>query len=491
MDRHLLEEAGIVPTKKPSNPKPRNNKPVKDAVSRAGLGEEAQVYNLSDLGNAQRFVTWHGRNLRYCVPWRKWLIHDGQRWQKDDTGEVYNLAIKTIRGIYEEASLAITRELREELSRHALRSESAPKIKAMLELAQYLPGVPVRPEELDQDIWLLNVQNGTIDLRTGELRRHRQEDMITKLAPVEFDPSAECPLWNAFLDRVLDRNTNLISFIQLAVGYSLTGITKEQVMFILHGEGMNGKSTLLGIISELMGDYAMSTPSETLMIKPDGQIRNDVARLRGARMVTSSESEQNQKLAESLIKAMTGGIDIITARFLYGEEFEYVPEFKLFLGTNHRPRIKGTDHAIWRRLRLIPFNVRISEEERDNDLPVKLRAEFAGILNWCLEGCLAWQQAGLTPPEEVKVATDGYRAEMDVLAGFLEECCIVKDYAKVNSTKLYDVYLEWCKQNGEKAASLRVLAQKLQERGFVNKSGTGGYKFWHGIGIRELTVDIS
>jgi putative DNA primase/helicase len=273
-------------------------------------------------------------------------------------------------------------------------------------------GYPVIPEHLDQDPWLFNVENGTIDLKTGELRPHERGALITKLAPVQYDREAECPTWWKFLMRIFNGNLALIEFLQKAVGYALTGSTREQCLFFLHGLGANGKSTLLEIIHTLLGDYAHRTSSETFLIKKSGGIPNDVAALRGARLVGAVEVESGRRLAEVLIKEMTGG-DRISARFLHAEWFDFKPEFKIFLAANHKPVIRGTDHAIWRRIHLIPFNVQIPKPEQDRDLPEKLKAELPGILNWALEGCQMWQLYGLEPPAEVQAATQDYREEMD------------------------------------------------------------------------------
>src|SRR5829696_1180711 len=272
---------------------------VRISVNGHGSSPPSQGYNLTDLGNAERFVRDHGEDVRYCYPWRKWLVWTGTRWERDDTGKVHKLAKETVRAIYREAADAEDEDRRKALAKHATQSEAEPKIRAMLELAK--SETPISPDTLDADPWLFNATNGTIDLRTGALREHRREDLITKLALVEYAPSATAPTWEAFLERVLP-GEDLRTFVQRAAGYSATGDISEQCMFINHGTGANGKSTFQETISAALGDYAMRTPTEMLLAKRPGSVPNDVARLKGARFVTASETEQGRRLDESLIK---------------------------------------------------------------------------------------------------------------------------------------------------------------------------------------------
>jgi putative DNA primase/helicase len=426
----------------------------------------------TDLGNARRLVADHGVDLRFCKPWKKWLVWDGQRWREDATGEVMRRAKATAQQVYGTARDP----------KHADRSESRAGIESMVVLAQTELGIPVRPDDLDAAPWSLNVPNGTLDLRTGQLRDHHREDLLTKRVPVVYEPRAKCPTWLAFLNRVMNGDRDLIRFLQRAVGYSLTGSIREQCLFILYGTGANGKSTFLGTISQLLGEYASSTPTETLLVKTGGGgIPNDVARLKGARFVSAIEAEDGRRLAEALIKQMTGG-DIMTARFLYGEFFEFVPEFKIFLAVNHKPLIRNTDHAIWRRIRLVPFTITIPEAERDKDLPEKLRGELPGILAWAVQGCLDWQREGLGMPDAVKQATADYRAEMDVLDQFLAERCEVAATPaearrlRVRVGRLYEAYERWCAAAGVRFPLARVaLSTRLKERGFNIKKSNGEY----------------
>ena len=441
--------------------------------------------NLTDLGNAERLVEQHGADLRYCYAWEKWLVWDGRVWKVDDTGEVERRAKETVRAIYLEAANAESADARKALASHAKGSEARGRIEAMISLARSEPGIAISPEELDADPWSLTTPNGTLDLRTGMLRNHRREDHITKSSPVEYDPEANAPTWARFLERILP-GEELRAFVKRAVGYSATGDTSEQCMMINHGTGANGKSTFQEAIATALGDYAMRAPTEMLLAKHSSGIPNDVARLKGARFVSASETEEGRRLAESLVKDLTGQ-DTITARFMRAEWFDFRPTHKLWLSTNHKPEIRGTDTAIWRRIRLVPWAITIPPKEQDKKLPEKLRAELPGILAWIVQGCMEWQREGLRPSAEVRRATGKYRAEMDVLAAFIDEECVVSEHAMASAKALYSAYRGWCEENGEKPESQRKFGGRLKERGFENGKITSGPNKgnveWYGVGL--------
>ena len=445
--------------------------------------EEGEVrQHRTDVGNAKRLVSQHGQDIRYCPPWDKWLVWDGTRWLTDETGEVVRRAKDTARLIYMEAAAAVEPEDRKALAKWAARSEFESRLRAMISLAKSEPRIAVLPHELDAEPWLLNSRNGTIDLRSGELRPHRREDLCTKQVPVEYDPNASCSVWNEFLGEIMGYDLPLVSFLQRAVGYALTGDTGEQVLFLLYGTGANGKSTFLETIKALLGDYAKQASFDTFLARKNDAVRNDVARLAGARFVPAIEAEAGKRLSEVLVKSVTGG-DTVAARFLYGEFFEFHPQFKLFLAANHKPVIKGTDNAIWRRIRLVPFAVTIPLERQDKQLPEKLRAEMPGILAWAVRGCLVWQRDGLEAPEQVQAATESYRDEMDVLGDFLEELCTQHPAVQVEKGRLYKEYTEWCATNGEYPIGKRNFGMRLAERGFQSCKGTHGVRIWRGIGL--------
>jgi putative DNA primase/helicase len=275
---------------------------------------------------------------------------------------------------------------------------------------------------------------------------------------------------------------DLVNFLQTAAGWAMTGNIEEQTMFILYGSGANGKTTFLNTIMHLLGDYAISTPTESFMKKSGDQNTNDIARLRGTRFVTTTEAEIGRRLSEPLIKKITGN-DQMTARFLYGEYFNFTPTFKIFMATNHKPVIKGTDHGIWRRIKLIPFTTTIPQEKQDKSLEIKLKQEASGILNWLLEGTARWREEGLKAPDIIVNATDEYRGEMDVIGNFIKDRCLQGEDYTIRIRELYKAYAEWCDDNKEHAVSERFFTMRLKEMNFV-QSRTSEARFWVGLALR-------
>lgn len=451
--------------------------------SASSSGEETR---LTDLGNAERFVQDHGGDVRYVHPWNAWLLFDGKRWLRDETGAIMRLAKDTVRRLRKEALSGNDTNERAALVKHALASERITRLEAMVKLARSEPGIPALPDEFDTNPFLFNVQNGTLDLKTGMLHERDRAHLLTKISPVAYDPAARCPTWHAFLEHIMDGDDDLTGYLQRLVGYSLTGNVSEQIVALLWGVGANGKSTLLECVRFVLGDYGMHTPTTTLMVRRADGPTNDLARLRGARFVSAVETSDGRRLNEALVKQVTGG-EPVSARYLYGEFFEYHPSFKLFLATNHKPEIRGTDEGIWRRIHLIPFTVTIPPSEQDRGLLSKLKAEAPGILVWALEGCLTWQQEGLNPPPAVVHATNAYRAEMDTMAGFLDDCCEM-DWPgtivpEIKASKLYAAFRSWTERCGEVVESSTKFGAKLRERGFERVRRKDG-NYYKGITLK-------
>ncbi|MDA1773299.1 phage/plasmid primase, P4 family [Bacillus cereus] len=450
--------------------------------------DEAPKFHLTELGNAERIAYYHGENVRYCNE-LEWLIWNGKHWHEDSKRQIEAITAKTLRAIYGEAKATEDKYQSKMLHDWAKKCERRTiRINSILDVR---PMVSVKKKELDSHNFLFNCENGVIDLKTGELLPHDRDLLLTKLSPIKYERNAECPNWKAFLESIFKTHTGkadheLINYLQKAIGYALTGVTKEQVMFFLFGNGRNGKSTFINVVQDILGDYGRQTNSDTFLKKRnDSGINNDVARLDGARFVSAVESEEGQQLSEALVKQITGG-EKMSARFLRQEYFEFTPEFKVFFTTNHKPIVKGSDEGIWRRIMLIPFTVTIPKDKIDYDLPDKLAKEMPGVLRWAVEGCMKWQAEGLRAPEAVKAATAEYREDMDILAPFIEENCTVNSSVRIEAKSLYENYTKWCYQNNELELKNRAFYRQLEVRGFKKEKGTGNKNFIIGITLNKL-----
>jgi putative DNA primase/helicase len=438
---------------------------------------------LTDAGNATRLLERHGNDIRYVPAWKSWLIWNGQKWEKDELGRAWLFGENTLKKLYTSAGESDDSDERKTLAKFAISCESEKRIKSMLSLAEKRPGVPVRVSDLDADQMLLNCANGTINLVLGSFKAANPEDLITKQSDVEYQPGAQCPTWISFLDKIFAGNQDLINFMQRVIGYCLTGLTIEQSLFILYGGGGNGKSTLLDVIMKLMGEYGLVTPANTLLAKKSDAPSYDIAQLAGVRFVSASETDQDKKLAEGTVKSLTGD-KTVTARLLYGNPFRFNPLMKIFLATNNKPTIVGQDYGIWRRVKLIPFNVTIPESEKDPELYDKLLEELSGILNWAIQGCLDWQSQGLNPPQEVLQATQQYKNEQDVLNQFLEEECILASSVSCTAKELYACYCKWNEENGEKPDSQKRFGAALIKKDGIDRYKSGTY-YYSGIRPRK------
>jgi putative DNA primase/helicase len=437
----------------------------------------------TELDAARLFAQNYGDRVRYCPRAGGWFVWTGRRWQRDEDGAVARLVQECTDQIVDAAGELDDLEQRRKLIGFVIALRKKRGLENLAAIAASLEGVAIGdPKRFDADEWLLNVGNGTIDLRSGNLRPHDPADLVTKLVPIEYQPGAVCPRWQRFLEEIFNDDAETIDFVQRAVGYSLTGCVREHAFLVLYGTGANGKSSLLSTISEILGDYGLSAPPETFVDRQAGSATNDLARLRGMRFVSAIETTEGRALAESFVKAVTGG-DRISARFLYAEYFDFEPVFKLWLGTNHKPIIKGGDEGIWRRVRLVQLDQRFDGDRCDLSLREKLDAELPGILAWAVKGCLEWQRRGLNPPAAIAEATAAYRSEMDTFSGFIDDYCTVDSNETAGASELYRAYRSWAEANGEKASSQRWFGLRLRERGFTQ--GTlGGRKRWKGIGLR-------
>ena len=439
---------------------------------------------LTDLGNAERMHDLHGRDLRCCAGLGR-LVWAGTHWQRDDRREWERRAAQTVRTIYAEVERCDDADRRKAIVKHATKSESAGSLRALASIVETFRDVACAVDELDADPFLLNATNGTIDLRTGKMREHRRSDLITKITGARFDADAECPVFEAFLRSIFAGDEELIGFVQRFMGYSLTGDVREQVLLFAYGTGANGKSTLIDLWIDLLGGdsggYAAPGAPGLLVERKNEQHPTELAALRGARVVTCVEIGDGKRFDEERVKAITGG-DKVTARQMREDFFTFSPTHKLIVAANHRPQVRGTDLAIWRRILLVPFAVTFTDAQKDRALPQKLRAELPGILAWAVRGCLEWQRGGLRPPKVVTAATDAYRAEQDVVGRFIADRCVVIEQAKAKAGDLYTAFREWAQEQGEPDMSGRRFGEALSERGF-RQLRTNAARWWSGVGL--------
>jgi putative DNA primase/helicase len=449
----------------------------------------SRILFYTDLGNARRLVIRHGANVRFIHEWKKWIIWNSNRWEVDNDGAVVRLAKETVTAMYSQALRITDSEKRDRLIGHALKSQAEPRLRAMVSLAESEIEVVLSAKALDANPWLLGVRNGVVELKTGEFRPGRREDFITNQAGVSYDPNAKCPEWLKFLNTIADGDKQLCAYLQRAVGYSLTGSVREEVMFVLWGTGNNGKSTFRETLHALHGEYALAADASLLTEqRTRGGATEEIARLKGRRFVAVNETNENDQLNEARVKFITSQ-DTMTGRYLYGHLIDFFPTHKTFLATNHKPIVRGTDEGIWRRVHLIPFTVTITKDTVEKDFRERrLMPELAGILNWAIEGVAAYLKEGLNPPQIVRAATDEYRQDMDVVGQWLEERCVCEPSASVPSRLAYLDYAAWAQMETGWTLSRLRWRRNLSDRGFGPEKGTHGRRDIAGLRLKSAGV---
>ena len=456
-----------------------------DDTSNDDTQAEFKPYTMDDMGNAQRLVDLFGEYIRYCYTDKRWYYYNSLKWCVDFDGTIERLADKAIEAMKAEATYYMQSDeedggdMAKAFQKHMKASRSDKNRKSMIAVARH--HVPIMPIQLDRYKMALNTPSGVLNLKTGELNEHKPEYYLSKITSVEFSKNADCPRWKAFLDEIFGGDKDLVRYIQKAVGYTLTGSTAEQCAFFLYGTGRNGKSTFLDVIRDVFGDYASNIQPETIMVKTNtgSSANSDIARLKGARLVTTVEPNEGVRINEGLLKQLTGD-DPVTARKLYSDEFEFKPEFKLWMATNHKPIIRGTDTGIWRRIHMIPFTVQIPEEKIDRNLKYKLKAEMTAIFKWCVDGCLMWQNEGLKMPKAVLDSVREYRREMDVISAFIDDRCQLM--GSVQSSTLYAAYSAWAEENNEYKMSATKFGLEIAKR-FEKVKTSKGQIFYNGISL--------
>lgn len=444
----------------------------------------AKDYPLTDAGNAERFADKFGADFRFVTEWQAWARYDGRRWVQMEESPSWAM-VETVRQIHSDAA-RLEPEARDALQKFARASESGTRIRESVKLARgkLLVGV----EDFDRDPYVLNVENGTVDLRTGTLRAHNRDDLMTKMAPVEFDPKAKATRFKRFMKQTLV-DDELIAFVQRFLGYSLTGSTEERALAVLHGVGKNGKSTLVELFQDMLGDYAgVVAPSVVMQQRySDSKGEYALAELKGKRFVSVSETKRGVELEEATVKQITGN-DTISARAPYGRPFAYRPQFKLWMSTNHKPEIPDGSEAIWDRMRLIPFAQRFEGRGADPKLPEKLRGELSGVLAWAVEGCVAWFGGGLGTSAAVDAATAKYRSETDVLDRFFEDACEFGPGFKVGKKELFIAWERWCDAEGADPGTQTAFTRMVGERGVIRgfkEAKIKGMRVWTGVKLAD------
>ncbi len=430
---------------------------------------------FSDEALALRFAEQHANDLRYVAAWGRWLEFTGRVWRIDETYAAFDL----VRRVCREAASQCNKP------NVATAVASAKTVAAVERLAKADRRLAARVDQWDADPWLLNTPGGVIDLQTGHQRPHQFDDYLTKITAVSAE--ASCPTFLACLARSMNNDQALVNFMQRLFGYALCGSTREHALAFFYGTGANGKTLLLSAASGAIGDYHRVAPIETFTASSVERHPTELAGLRGARLVTATETEEGRRWAESRIKALTGG-EIISVRFMRQDFFEFAPTFKLIIAGNHKPGLRAVDEAIRRRFHLVPFSVTIPPEERDDTLPETLVREWPGILGWMVEGCTAWQREGLNPPEAVRVATAAYLENEDAVGAWLDECCVLNPNAWGGKTELFHSWKTWADRAGEFAGQAKRFWQALEARGFQPHRTMHG-KGFYGLRIRDPEID--
>jgi len=486
----LPQAVKYIPSKEAPAPQTAPAQPTKPTSDRAAVTGMIPPTRDTDLGNAERLVRLYGDQIRYCYERKTWFIWNGKVWEPDMGATINALAKSTVLNIYREAADEPDDNRRKMLVDHARRSESDTRIKAMLSRAESEEGIPIKVTDMDDDHWLLNCQNGIVDLKTGRLLRHDPARLMTQITTTEYDPDAPYPLWRSFIEWVTRDDEELATFIQRALGYSLTGDISEQILLFCYGLGGNGKTTLTSTFHTLMGDYAGKLQADDLMIsdhKSGGGPTEGLANLFNKRYALGSEVRDGKRLDVGLIKDLCGG-EVMNARHLYEREFKFRPTCTLWLYGNKKPVIRDTSLAVWRRVKLVPFTRTVKDAERDRKLEEKMeRDELPGILSWAILGCLDWQRLGLNDPEAVTSATRDYREEEDVLGEWLAECCYLDSMASMLKAELKGNYTAWCQENKHDEVKRGTFKGSLEERGITSFRGTLNKHYWKGI--RLLTDD--
>jgi len=460
--------------------RPRTPRAAVRVLNTDELSERAKLH--SDIGNAARLVKQHGDHIRFCHQTGVWYVWDKTHWQADDRGRIVKLCKDTALSQLDEAKRADDRD-RDSLLKWARTSQKRDRLTAMAELAK--PDVAVIADELDRDGFLFNCRNGTLDLRTGELRPHDPSDLITNVAPVRFDPDAKCPQFDRFMEETFCGNVELIEFVDRWLGHCLTGDVSEQYLVIGIGGGDNGKNVLCDTISSLLGRYACEAPPTLLTVRKHAEHPTEIADLMGKRLVIASETERDEELRLQLIKRLTGNARL-KGRFVRKDYVEFDRTHKLMLLTNNMPHISEDSHAVWRRLLVVPFDNVVAEKDQDKRLLAKLAKECSGILARLVRGCLSWRKNGLSIPDTVKLATAKLQGESNSFLLFLRECCELNPRVLVRTADLRKAYEAYCEDRNARPVDVACMARALRAQGCATKKHKTAWH-WFGVALAQST----
>lgn len=495
--KRIAESLSIETEKKqPEIPKKR-----KDLLFSEGeelrRNEKAQMNErrCTDLGNAERIIDQFSPYIKYCHESESWYIWNSieGRWKQDNKERIMQISLDVTRRLLIESARAATDQNRKDLARWAFECENKTHQRGMIDLARTFPAIHVDLDQLDSDDYLINMSNGTFNLKTYELQNHKKEDFISKTVGYNYDPAAKCPMWLAFLDRIFRSRKDkdqIIAFIQRAAGYTLTGVTAEEILLMCWGSGKNGKTVMLEVLRGVMGEYATVTEGATFIqskYADASRPRNDIARLAGSRMVCASENASETHLDEVMIKKLTSCEDRISARFLNKEYFEFKPKFKIWWIFNHQPQITDQTFSIWRRIKMIPFEETIPEEERDKGLADKLKKELPGIFNWVVEGLKQYNKIGLNEPECVTKTTNEYKDQQDILGDFFSYGIEIGKGKEVKASDLYQAYVQYnnMENTNERPMSSTKFGKILVDKGYKREKKTSG-NYYIGLCVKRV-----
>lgn len=458
--------------------------PVQVYNPSTGEVNSTKQYDLNDTGNAQRFVDRFGSDIRYNFDNKAWMVYDGKTWIKDIKQLVKTKCDILIEEMKSELSKENDENRRKDLARNIKHISSNSGKEAMLKEAMHLGIIPTVNSDYDKDVFLLNCFNGVVDLKSGKLLDHDKTFMLSKCTNVKVDLENEPTRWIQFLHEIFNESKDLVDYIQVALGYTLTGSTKEQCFFQCYGDGANGKSVFLDIVYKMLGDYALNAQVESILAKGNSNngASSEIARMNGARFVRTNEPNEGARFNEGLVKQLVSG-DITTARFLYGQEFEFEPKFKLWIATNYKINVRGTDYGIWRRQRLVPFEVKFEGSKADKKLFEKLEQELPQILGWCVKGAVLWKEKGLVTPKQIEVANNEYKNEMDVINTFMTDCTLIDSGSREKASEVYQEYAKWAKEGHEYCMTQTKFGIEMSKK-FLKKN-LNGYVYYFGFMLKK------